>query len=310
VTATAVGSPTRTRSQRAGRATRRRQNWGWVFIAPFAVLFLVFFAAPLIYAGVLSTWAPSVLLGDRFVGLDNYVRAFTDPAFLEGLGRVALFVLVMIPLQMVVAIAAALVLDSLTTRLSRFSRLAMFVPYSIPAVIGVLMWGFLYSPSFGPAAQLANLVGLPSPDLLSADAIFGSLTNIVTWQWAGYYMVIVYAALQSINPEIYEAAVLDGATRRQIALRIKLPMVSSSIVLILVFAIIGTLQFFTEPQVMSNVAPSAVSPSYTPNLYAYNTAFQYGDFNYASALSFALAIVVFAGSYLFMYLTRKRSGLQ
>lgn len=292
------------------RARRGRQNWGWIFVAPFAVLFLAFFAAPLVYAAVLSTRANSVILGDRFVGLDNYVRVFTDPAFLEGLARVGLFVLVMIPLQMGVAITAALVLDSLTSRLSRFSRLAMFVPYSIPAVIGVLMWGFLYSPSFGPATELASLFGLPAPDLLASDTIFGSLTNIVTWQWAGYYMVIIYSALQAINPEVYEAAVLDGANRRQIALRIKLPMVSSSLVLILVFAIIGTLQFFTEPQVMRNVAPSAISPSYTPNLYAYNTAFQHGDFNYASALSFALAMIVFLGSYLFMFLTRKRSGLQ
>jgi multiple sugar transport system permease protein len=215
-----------------------------------------------------------------------------------------------VPVQILVALVAALLLDTLATRLSRVSRLLIFVPYAIPAVIGALMWGFLYSPRFGPAQDLFGLVGLTAPNFLSSANIFGSLVNIVTWQWVGYYMIIIYAALRSIDPSIYEAAVLDGADRRQIALRIKVPMISSSMVMIVVFALIGTLQFFTEPQVLRSSAMGAIPTDYTPNMYAFATAFNYSQFNYASTLAFSLGFLVFVGSYLFLFLTRKQSGLK
>jgi multiple sugar transport system permease protein len=87
-------------------------------------------------------------------------------------------------------------------------------------------------------------------------------------------------------------------------------MIASSMVMVLIFALIGTLQFFTEPQVLRAVAQGAIPVSYTPNMYAYSLAFSYSQFNYASAISFALGIVVFIGSYFFLFLTRKQSGLK
>ena len=295
---------------RPDRNYRRRQRWGWLFVAPFALIFLSFLILPLLFAFRMSLFTNTLASGTDFVGVDNYVKAFTDPIFLSGLGTVAKFALIMIPAQMIVALLAALVLDNLATWASKFSRLMIFVPYAVPVVIGALMWGFLYSPRFGPAADLFNLVGLAAPEFLSQDNIFGSLVNIVTWQWAGYYMIIIYAALRGIDPGIYEAAVLDGATDRQIAWRIKIPMISSSRVMVVIFALIGTLQFFTEPQVLRGVAQGAIPVSYTPNMYAFSLAFSYSQFNYASAISFALGIVVFVFSFLFLFLTRKQSGLK
>ena len=128
----------------------------------------------------------------------------------------------------------------------------------VPVVIGALMWSFLYSPRFGPAGTLFDVVGLPTPEFLAADTIFGSLVNIVTWQWSGYYMVVIYAALRSIDPSVYEAARIDGANGWQTALRIKVPMISSSMVMVITFALIGTLQFFTEPTVLRNIAQGAI----------------------------------------------------
>ena len=154
------------------------------------------------------------------------------------------------------------------------------------------------------------LFGATAPSFLDQSSIFGSLVNIVTWQWSGYYMIIIYAALRGIDPSIYEAARIDGANAFQTALRIKVPMISSSMVMVLIFAMIGTLQFFTEPQVLRGVAQGAIPISYTPNMYAYSLAFSYSQFNYASAISFALGIIVFIGSYVFLFLTRKQSGLK
>jgi len=105
-------------------------------------------------------------------------------------------------------------------------------------------------------------------------------------------MIIIYAALQGIDSSIYEAARMDGANALQIAFRIKVPMVSSALLLILVFALIGTLQFFSEPQILRPLSNGTITPDFTPNIYAFSQAFAYANFNYASAISFALGIVV------------------
>jgi multiple sugar transport system permease protein len=309
----AVSPPVRQKSVRSNTSGRkisaRRQRVGWVFIAPFLIVFVAFLIAPLAYALYLSLYTKGLATGTKFAGLENYTRAFTDPSFLKGVWFVVRFSMVLIPLQMAVSLAAALLLDALTTRLSRFSRLMIFLPYAIPAVIGALMWGFLYSPSFGPLEQIFGVFHAQAPFLLSPDNIFAGLLNVVTWQWAGYYMIIIYAALQGIDPTLYEAARIDGASSWQIAFRIKVPLVASAFVLILVFALIGTLQFFTEPQVLGPIANGTVTPDFTPNIYAFNLAFQYAQFNYASAISFALGIIVFIAVYIFMFATRKRGSI-
>lgn len=313
-TQTSVAAPAvpRRRAPRAGGSTllRRRQRWGWLFVSPFLAVFALLLVFPLAYAFGMSLFTSTLATGTEFTGLGNYAKAFTDPLFLEGMLRVLAFAVVMIPAQLIVAIAAALVLDTLATKLSKLSRLLIFAPYAIPGVIGALMWSFLYSPRFGPGGTLFNLVGLPTPDLLAPGTIFGSLVNIVTWQWAGYYMVVIYAALRAIDPSIYEAARIDGANGWQTALRIKVPMIGSSMVMIVMFALIGTLQFFTEPVVLRNVAQGAIDAAYTPNMYAYSLAFSYSQFNYASAIAFSLGALVFAGSFVFLFLTRKQSGLK
>jgi multiple sugar transport system permease protein len=296
-----------TKAKAARDLVRTRERFGLIFVAPFAVVFLAFLVLPLVYALYLSLQSSSLLGGNRFVGLSNYLTALTDPAFIGSVGRVLLYVVILIPVQMIVALSAALVLDTLTSRFSRTVRMIMFVPYAIPVVVGALMWGFLYSPTFGP---LTEIFGPSAPSLLGEHSIYVALTNVVTWSVAGYYMIIAYSALQAIDPAIYEAAVLDGANRLQIALGVKLPMISSSLVLVSVFALIGTFQFFTEPTILQSVSNGVISPSYTPNMYAYNVAFQYSRFNYASAISFLLGVIIFIGSYIFMFATRKRSGLR
>jgi len=289
---------------------RRRQRWGWLFVSPFLLIFALFLIIPLGYAFWMSLFTSTLATGTEFTGIANYVRAFNDPLFIEGILRVLAYGAVMIPTQLIVAIVAALVLDTLSTWVSKLSRLLIFVPYAVPVVIGALMWSFLYSPRFGPGATIFDAFGLQAPNFLGPDTIFFSLVNIVTWQWAGYYMVVVYAALRSIDPAIYEAARIDGANGLQTALQIKLPMISSSMVMVVTFALIGTLQFFTEPVVMQSIAQGSIDAAYTPNMYAFSLAFSYSQFNYASAIAFSLGILVFIGSFLFLFLTRKQSGLK
>ncbi|GGK74530.1 ABC transporter permease [Sphaerisporangium melleum] len=289
-----------------GKVRLREHLMGWLFVGPFGLVFLAFLIAPLAYALYLSLFQKKLIGGTSFVFLDNYAKAFTDPSFLSGAWFVIRFALFAIPLQILLALGMALILDAVTSVFIRFSRLMIFLPYAIPTVIGAVMWGFLYSKSFGPLTDIFALFGGTAPDFFSKNLIFYGLLNVVTWQWAGYYMIILYAALQGIDPTLYEAARMDGAGRWQIALRIKIPLIAPALVLILVFSLIGTLQFFNEPQILRYLAAGTIGPDFTPNMYAYSQAFKLANFNYGSAISFALGGIVFACVYAFLFFTRKR----
>jgi multiple sugar transport system permease protein len=304
----AATTPPRTPRRPRRQSDVRRNRTGWAFFAPFAIIFLAFLIAPLLYALYLSLFQKSIVGGTRFVLFGNYLKAFTDPNFLDGVWFVISFSIILIPLQMAISLAIALILDLVTTSFARFSRLMIFLPYAIPAVIGALMWGFLYSRNFGPIADFFAAFGTTGPDFLSKGLIFYGLLNIVTWQWAGYYMIILYAALQGIDPTLYEAARIDGASQWQIILRIKIPLVAPALVLILVFALIGTLQFFNEPKILQQLAAGAIPDDFTPNMYAYQQAFTLANYNYGSAISFALGAVVFICVYIFLFATRKRGS--
>jgi len=288
----------------------RREQWGWAFIAPFFIVFVLFLVAPLLYALWMSLWKKGLVGTARFTGLENYVTAFTDPVFLQGLGRVGLYVVVLVPIQIVLSTIVALVLDVITTKLAKVSRLLIFLPYAVPAMVGALMWGFLYSPLFGPLGQIFGLFSASAPNLLAPKNIFGALVNIVTWQWIGYYMIIIYAALRAVDPSLYEAATIDGANTVQTSFHIKLPLIYPAMIMCTVFSLIGTLQFYTEPTILRATAQSAIPTSYTPNMYAATLGFNQSLFNYASTISFALGIIVFIFSYVFLFLTRKQSGLK
>lgn len=298
-------------SEKARKKTARKHSrWGWFFTAPFGIVFIVFLVVPLGYAFYLSLFTYSQVFGERFTGLSNYARVFTDTIFLTGMGRVLLYTVVMVPIQLGLALCFALLLDMMKNRFGSVSRLCIFLPYAIPGVIGALMWGFMYSKNMGPFTSIFDLLGMQTPNFLSKSGIFGALVNVVTWQWTGYYMVILYSALQSIPTELYESARIDGASEFRIATRIKIPMISGSMVMVTIFSLIGTLQFYTEPTVLRNQAPTVIPPEYTPNMYAQALAFSYNDTNYSATVSFALGLVVVIFSVIFMKLTSKQSGLE
>lgn len=291
------------------KSLSRQGLWGWIFTAPFLIIFVLFLVIPLVYAFIVSLFTYTQVHGEHFSGLANYQRVFTDKIFLTGLGRVIIYTIVMVPIQLGLALIFALLMDSLKNRFASVSRLVIFLPYAVPGVIGALMWGFMYSKNMGPFTTIFELFGLPAPEILSSQGIFGALVNVVTWQWIGYYMVILYSALQSISPSLYESARIDGANEFKIATRIKVPMVSGSLVMVTIFSLIGTLQFYTKPNVLRNQAPTIIQPEYTPNMYAQALAFNYNQTNYSATVSFALGFIVVIFSMIFMRLTRKQSGL-
>jgi multiple sugar transport system permease protein len=296
--------------ERAGPARRGRHRYARavaVFVAPFAILFLLFYVVPIGYAVVQSlyvvqrtgTYGPAQ---EVFGGLAQYRLVFSDGPFWASVGRMLAFGAVQVPIMLGIALALALLLDSGLVTGRRFFRLAFFVPYAVPGVVAAIMWGFLYSPNLSPLKPITSAV-----DLLSADTVLWSIANVVTWVYVGYNMLIIYSALMSIPTEMYEAARLDGAGRLRIAWSIKIPLVMPAIVLTTVFSIIGTLQLLSEPQVFRSFS-SAVSSTYTPNMTVFSMS-AIPNFNLAAAFSVVLALTTFVLSFAFLKATQRR-GIQ
>jgi multiple sugar transport system permease protein len=240
--------------------------------------------------------------------MGNYLKAFTDPAFLEGLGRMGLFLVVQVPLMLGLSLFIALALDSERVLGGKGVRLITFVPYAVPGVVATLMWGYLYGDDFGPIAQAVRGLGLPSPSLLSENNMLGSMMNVVTWEFVGYNMIIMYSALRAIPRDLYEAAAIDGAGELRTAWSIKIPAIRPAIMLTVIFSIIGTFQLFNEPSLMRALNPPAISVSYTPNFYAYNIAFINQDINYAAAIAFALGLFIAIISYVVQLSTARKEA--
>lgn len=294
------------RRLRRRRLGRRRVGLPYLFLSPFLLLFALFFLLPLGYALWISLFRDRLVGGTIYVGIANYQRVLHDPNFWGGVQNVLLVLLVQVPIMLALALIFALILDSKLLRFKTLFRVGFFLPYTIPSVIGALLWGFLYSSNIGPFVEITNFFHLPAIAFLSPKGMLPSIENIVTWQWTGYNMIIMYTALQSIPTDLYDAALVDGASGWDIARYIKIPLIKSAIIVTIVFSIIGTLQLFNEPQIMGTIAANVIQDHYTPNLYAYNLAFTNQEYNYSAAVSFALGIIAFAFSYVFMLSTNRR----
>ncbi len=293
-----------------GRAVRnrrlRRVVIPYLFLLPFLVLFLVFLILPLAYALGISLFENRLVGGTVFVGAENYLRAIGDPDFLGGVVRMLKFGAFQVPIMLGLALLLALVLDSGVVWIRSVFRLGFFLPYAIPSVVAALVWGYLYGQDFGPFAQLAERLGLPAPNFLSDSLVLGSIANIVTWEFTGYNMIILYAALQAVPGELRDAGAVDGARGWQVAWYIKIPLILPALFLTAVFSIIGTFQLFNEANILQPQAPGSISESFTPNLYAYTLAFTNQQYEYSAAVSFAIGAVVVVCSYVFMLATNRR----
>jgi len=308
-TASVASAPVRVPATRSTSLAKKRQ-WraAYLFVIPFFVVFITMLVVPLVYSGYLSFFATRLIGGTTFVGFENYLKTFTDQLFLGGLGRTALFLVIQVPIMLGLALFFALALDSGRVRGSKVLRLLIFVPYAIPGVVATLMWGFLYGQDFGPIGQVFAAFGLDKPNLLSDGNVLGSMMNIVTWEYVGYNMIIMYSALRSVPAELYEAAEIDGASQFRVAWSIKIPAIRPAILLTVIFSIIGSFQIFNEPSLLRNLAPTAITSSFTPNFYAYNLAFVNQDVNYAAAVAFILGIVIMIVSYVVQLTTQRREG--
>lgn len=278
---------------------------GLMFLLPFLLLYLLFYFVSTGYAVYLSLFMQRGLNPPVFVGLKNFAQALSDQQFLGSLETIAKFGALQIPIMLLLALLFALYNDAHQSRLAKVFSATMFLPYALPGVMSGLMWGYLYSKSLSPFNDILGWFNL-NFDFLREDHLLFSIGNIFTWTWTGYNAIILSSSLKSIPPELYEAATVDGATSWQMVRYIKLPLLVPTLMLTLLFAIIGVLQIFTEPFVLKSL--SYVPTNLTPNLYIYSNAFSYGNFNYAATLSVIVAVLTFACSSLLLTLINRQGS--
>ncbi|MGN6330962.1 MAG: carbohydrate ABC transporter permease [Motilibacteraceae bacterium] len=287
---------------RAASTHTSERRAAWVLLAPLAIAFTVFFALPIVLATIQSFQKTQVAGGlgvggttTVFAGLENYTAVLTDRAILDGFGRVLLIGVVQVPVMLAIAILMALLFDAGIIWGRQFFQTAAFLPHAIPGVIAALVWGALYLPQISPIVKGLAALGV-HVDFLGKHSVLFAVMNISTWEWIGYNMIILYAALQSIPREILESARVEGAGGFRTAVSIKLPLIVPALVITLAFSVIGSLQQFAAPAVLSTVT-SEVDSKFTPNLAVFNLATGNGVTQRASALAMVVAVLAFVLSF-------------
>ena len=279
-----------------------------MFTGPFLIVFTFTLVVPIVYAVYLSVYRDQLIGGTSFAGLANYREALTDPMFWSSLGRVSLFLAVQVPIMLLLAMCAALALDSARLRWAPLYRLAIFLPYAVPAVVAALMWGFIYGNQFGLVANIDNFFHVHVPDPFSGGLVLASIGNIVTWEFVGYNMLIFFSALRVIPTELYEAADIDGAGAWQVVRGIKLPALRPAILIATIFSVIGSFQLFNEPNVLQPVSPDTISTNFTPNMYAYNLSFNGQEYNYSATIAIVMGIITMIIAYAVQFSLRRKEG--
>ncbi|MCU1469563.1 MAG: sugar transporter permease [Glaciihabitans sp.] len=277
--------------QSGRRRTKRGSSLPIFLVAPAVILLLLFTIAPAIYAidlsflhlkisgGLLGIGAPK----EVWAGFANYIATLTDPEFWSSLGRMLIVAVIGVPATIFFATLFALCLDVKRARLVGFTRLAIFLPYAVPGVVASLLWGFMYLPATSPiGGQIINYFG--------TTGVFFSVTNVAVWGVVGFNMVILYTAVRSLPPDLFEAAELDGASELQIALRIKLPLIAPAITMVALFSVIGALQLFNEPTTLKPLT-NAITSTWVPLMRVYAQANVNNDIYGGAATSFILIIM-------------------
>ena len=278
-------------------ALRLSPRWApYVFISPFFVLFGVFGMFPLLFSLYLAfqSWEPtSGIAAMQFVGFDNFVFAFGDEWFWKSLKNTLwLAVATGVP-QHLVAIPLAVFIHTSFKKLRDGIVGAYFLPYITSTVAIAIMFSSLFSRDYGLVNSALGLLGVPPIDWLNRpEWLKPAVGLIIFWRYLGFNVVLYLAALQTIPKDLYEAATMDGAGRLQQFFHITLPSLKPMIYFGVMLSVIGGLQIFEEPFILTNGRGGSDQAGMTAAVYLYRMAFDFNDFGGASAMSWLLFVVV------------------
>ena len=285
--------------QQRPRSPQRREQWeAWLFLTPNLVGFLVFTVFAVIFSLWISVHEWDLFNPPAFVGLANFAKLLTrDASFKRALWNTLYFALGIVPLGTAVALVLALLVNRALKGITLF-RTALYIP-SVSSTIAIgIVWVWLLDPQFGLVNWLLKTVGIAYPPDWLNSTVWAKPALILmdVWKSAGYYMVIFLAGLQGIPEQLYEAALIDGATPWRKFWSITVPLLSPTTFFVVVMRIIGVFNIFEQPYIMTQGGPAGSTE--TMVFYVYKNAFEWFQMGYAAAIAWVLFLIIFAVTYL------------
>ncbi len=292
-----VYTPAETRPKVYSRSLRNRlfnaeAITAYIFILPSLIGFFAFIVWPMFRGVQISFTEWNLLRPAKNVGLENYQDAFADPVFWNALRVTAYYVILNIPLQTILALFMAVVMDRVTK--SEVVRGILIIPYLLSSVIVAMIWFWILDPNLGYLNILLERIGLESqPFFFSLTQGIPTIAGINIWQYMGFNALLFYAGIQSIPKSLYEAATIDGAGEWGMFRSITLPLLRPVMVFVLVTSIVGSFQIFDTVSVTTQGGP--VDATRVIVFYIVQNAFALSKFGYAAAMSvilFCILIVI------------------
>ena len=265
---------------------------GYLMVLPYLLHIAVFLLYPLAFAFVLIFHRWNIYTPMKWVGLGNIKLLLTDPLIWRALVNTLYFLLIHIPLQLLLALGLAQLLNQ-KIRGRAFFRASYFMPVVVSGVVVTILWQQMYASETGLINLLLQRVGLPKIGWLT-DRRYAmpAIAIMATWKNVGLYVVLFLVGLQAIPTDLYEAAELDGASAWQRFRLITVPMLNPTIMLVLLLSTIGGFSLFIEPYVMTGGGP--VNSTLSGILYLYKQAFFFSKMGYATTIGFFWAMIIFA----------------
>ncbi len=265
-----------------------------IFLLPFTVLYTLFTIWPVLQGFYVSLHKWGLMGKIKFVGLDNYIRFFKDKFFWQSLGNTTTFVLISVPMLVILALVLAL-LANRTSRLKRFYRASFYLPNVLSVSVISFITIYMASPYMGFINELLHTLNIVpanvEPQWLSNASLTWVTISVTTvWWTVGFSMLLYISALQDIPDQLYEAAKIDGASKARQLFKITLPLLAPTTYLVLLLQIIASYKVFGQIFLITRGGPGTLTRPLIQ--YIYETAFTKNDMGYASAMSYALFLIL------------------
>ena len=276
-----------------GKKTKHFQKKKWLpylLVSPYLIFVTVFVVFPVLFCFFLTFNKWNIISPMKFIGVDNYSRLLHDRLFWKAIGNTLKFLLLHIPLQLVVSLFLAYLLNQ-KIRAASFFRASFFMPVIVSGVVVTILWQQLFGYDAGLINKLLMSIGITKIGwLVNPDVAIYSIAVMATWKNVGLYVILFLVGLQTVPTQYYEAAKMEGATRWQQFYHITLPMINPTIFMVVILSTIGGFSLFIEPYIMTGGGP--LNTTLSAVLYIYKQAFQYYNMGYSATLGFFYAVMI------------------
>lgn len=273
-----------------GNSLHRKQILPYLLVSPYIIFVSVFVVFPVFFCFFLTFHKWNIIAPMRFIGTENYIRLFHDRLFWKAIGNTLKFLSLHIPLQLVISLFLAQLLNQ-KIRAASFFRASFFMPVIVSGVVITILWQQLYGLDNGMINRLLAGFGISKKGwLINPDLAIYSIAIMATWKNLGLYVILFLVGLQTVPEQYYEAAKMEGANSWQRFFHITLPMINPTIFLVVVLSTIGGFSLFIEPYIMTSGGP--LNQTLSAVLYIYKQAFQYYNMGYSATLGFFYAIMI------------------